>query len=573
MKFLFHGAAIAALVCAVSAADAVRKAATMIHMETSKYESRDDFIKLGSADDEQMHEVVFAVKQRNVDKLHDMLMEVSTPKSAKFGQFLSRAEVGNLTANTDATEFLTSYLKDSGAQIVKTTPYGEYISAVAPVGAWEKMFATTFYYFQHAQNAFVPITRAVHYSIPAVLADHVSAVFNTVQMPPRVSPKKLMRLKSDAPEKAGSITPAVLNSYYDITSNTGSTLASQSVFESLGQYYSPSDLSEFETNYDIPQQAIAEDIGGYESDAECTEDANNCIEANLDVQYLIAVSQKTPTTYWYEDAVDSFLAWIQEVAASENPPLVHSISYGAIETEVPQAIGDAFSTEAMKLGLQGVSILVSSGDDGVANFQARSNPNKCGYTPSFPASCPYVTAIGATQGAESGSTEIACTSDQGGVITTGGGFSTLFTAPDYQTDAISNYFKSLGALQQPASGYNAEGRGYPDVSMAGLNYEVVVGGKTYQVSGTSASAPVVAGMVSLVNAARLDAGKSALGFLNPTIYANGDTFVNDVTSGENNCCASKVCCDEGFYASTSWDPLTGFGSVNYAKFYDIFFNL
>lgn len=567
-------ASLVSVIAIMMASYASAHSGNMIHMETSKYEDRDDFVKIGYANDEEMHEVVFAVKQRNTEKIHDMLMEVSNPKSAKYGNYLTRAEVGNLTANVEATEIVTAFLKDSGAKVVKKTPYGEYISAVAPVKLWEKLFATTFYSFHHVENAIRPITRAVHYSIPSSLENHLSAVFNTVQMPPRIPPRKKMHMQQQfRADRTGSITPAVLNSYYDIFTNEGSTLASQSVFESLGQYYSPSDLSEFETNYDIPQQAIAEDIGGYESDSECVKDANNCIEANLDVQYLIAVSQTTPTTYWYEDAIDSFLAWIQEVAATENPPLVHSISYGGIETEIPQAIGDSFNLEASKLGLQGVSILVSSGDDGVANFQARSNPKKCGYTPSFPASSPYVTAVGATQGPESGTTEIACTSDQGGVITTGGGFSTLFDAPDYQTDAINKYFNSLSLSEKPASGYATGGRGYPDVSMAGLNYEVVVGGNTYEVSGTSASAPVVAGMVSLVNAARLKAGKPALGFLNTAIYQNGDSFVNDVTSGENNCCASLVCCDEGFYASTSWDPLTGFGSVNYQKFYDIFYNL
>ena len=159
------------------------------------------------------------------------------------------------------------------------------------------------------------------------------------------------------------------------------------------------------------------------------------------------------------------------------------------------------------------------------------------------------------------------------MITTGGGFSTKFTAPSYQSSTISAYFSALPADQQPAVGYAATGRGYPDISMAGYNYEVIVGGATYQVSGTSASSPVFAGMVSLVNAARLKAGKSALGFLNPSIYAYGTSFVNDITSGENNCCASLVCCSEGFYAAKGWDPLTGFGSVNYAKFYNVFFNL
>lgn len=129
-----------------------------------------------------------------------------------------------------------------------------------------------------------------------------------------------------------------------------------------------------------------------------------------------------------------------------------------------------------------MTILVSSGDDGVANFQARSDASKCGYNPSFPATSPYVTAVGATQGPESNTTETACLSNTGGVITTGGGFSTIFSAPSYQSAAISDYFSSLSAAETPASGYASKGRGYPDISMAGLNYEVVVGGKTYMVS-------------------------------------------------------------------------------------------
>ncbi len=80
---------------------------------------------------------------------------------------------------------------------------------------------------------------------------------------------------------SGHITPAVLNSYYNITTNTGNTLASQAVFESLGQYYSPADLLQFEAYFDIPLYNVTTDIGGYESDAECIADANNCAEANL----------------------------------------------------------------------------------------------------------------------------------------------------------------------------------------------------------------------------------------------------------------------------------------------------
>jgi len=546
-----------------------------VPMESGKHNLRDDYLKGGRANALATHEVVFAVKQQNLDVLEQKLMDVSNPQHPSYGQYMSREAVANMTANPTATDRIVHFLNVKGAKVTKKTRHGEYISAQAPVALWEDIFQTEFSTFKSRYSTKQPVIRASDYSIPIELSDHVEAVFNTVQLPLRQAPKKQLVSKAAAAALpiTGSITPKVLNEYYHISSNTGNSLASQCLFESLDQSYSPSDLSTFEANYNLPSDSVDTVIGGHESDSDCTADPNNCAEANLDVQYMIAVSNGTPTTYWYEDSTDSFLSWIQAMADMEKPPLVNSISYGSVEDELPSAFPKMFNTEAQKLGVQGVSILVSSGDDGVANFQARNKPENCGYHPSFPASSPYVTAIGATQGPESGEKEIACQSNEGGVITTGGGFSTIFSAPAYQQAAVKGYFATLPTAQQPVSGYATSGRGYPDVSMAGLNYEVVIAGQTYKVSGTSASAPVVAGMVSLVNAARLKAGKPALGFLNTALYQNGKSVTNDVTEGENQCTASKVCCDQGFYATAGWDPLTGYGSVDFQKFYNVFYNL
>ena len=549
-----------------------------VHMESGKMAFRDDFVKGASANADATHEVVFAVKQNNLDSLKEKFFDVSNPKSENYGKFLNRKQVADLTANPEATSKIVSFLNKKGAKVTKRTRHGEYITVQAPVSLFEEMFNTKFSTYKRRFAASGPkeVIRATDYSIPAELEEFVQSVYGTVQLPPRAAPKKALYSKAEAAALpiTGSVTPAVLNSYYNIPSNTGNALGSQCLFESLDQSYSPADLSQFETTYDLAQDAVDTVIGEHEDDNVCKRNPNNCAEANLDVQYLIAVSSQTPTTYWYEDSLDSFLAWIMGMADMENPPLVNSISYGSVEDELPTSLPTMFNTEAQKLGLQGVSIMVSSGDDGVANFQARDDESKCGYHPSFPASSPYVTAIGATQGAESDIPEIACTSQTGGVITTGGGFSTIFDAPSYQTDAVAGYFSGLPATETPAAGYVATGRGYPDISSAGLNYEVVIGGKTYQVSGTSASSPVIAGMVSLVNADRLAAGKSPLGFINTALYQNGVAISNDVTSGENQCTADEsVCCDEGFYASAGWDPLTGFGSLDYTKFHDVFVNL
>jgi len=142
----------------------------------------------------------------------------------------------------------------------------------------------------------------------------------------------------------------------------------------------------------------------------------------------------------------------------------------------------SFNNEAMKLGLTGVTIIAAAGDDGVANYYSRQSASYCGYYPSFPASSPYVTAVGATQGPEINSIEIACSTSTGASITTGGGFSNLFNALSFQSSAIANYFASLTSSQQPISGFNSARRGYPDVSMAGSDYLIIIGGAQYSVS-------------------------------------------------------------------------------------------
>jgi len=215
-----------------------------------------------------------------------------------------------------------------------------------------------------------------------------------------------------------------------------------------------------------------------------------------------------------------------------------------------------------------VTIVISSGDDGVANFLARGNSSACGFSPSWPATSPSITALGATQGPEyGGGPEIVCSSGTGGLITSGGGFSTFYSQASYQSDVVTDYFDSSVTLP-PSSMWNMNGRGYPDVSLVGHNYLVFIGGNLYQVSGTSCTAPTFAGMLSLINDARLNAGKSSIGFFNPVLYsfASTDGIFNDVTCGLNNCCAGSppaVCCQYGFYATQGWDPTTGFGSVNF----------
>lgn len=90
------------------------------------------------------------------------------------------------------------------------------------------------------------------------------------------------------------------------------------------------------------------------------------------------------------------LEWITAVAAMSSPPHVISISYGADEDYITSSYANSFNTMAMRLGVMGVTVVASSGDDGALSQSARSNPLGCKYAASFPASSPFVTAVGGT---------------------------------------------------------------------------------------------------------------------------------------------------------------------------------
>lgn len=358
-------------------------------------EGRDDWVS-GSApfSDQIVHELVFAIAQANPDQLFNKLMSVSDPSSPTYGQHLSHAEIGRIVSNPGATTQVKDWLIAGGAEILRTTPHGEYIRARASVGAWNSRLNAT---FQTFVNGDATILRTQSYTIPVELEVAVAFIGYAADLPPSKIPK-LLPIKLVETPAVGGVTPSLLKQQYQIGDAKGSEASTLCVFEGDDQNYSPSDLTAFQSLYMLPTQSVAKDIGGHNQSSECNSKPQSCGEANLDVQYAMAVAPHSPMTYWYiANDTSPFVAWAEAVAADPSPPLVHSISYGEMEKYMDKALLQAFSIEAQKLGARGVTIVVASGDDGANSFRARQNKSACGLSPSFPASCPFVTAVGATQ--------------------------------------------------------------------------------------------------------------------------------------------------------------------------------
>ena len=169
-----------------------------------------------------------------------------------------------------------------------------------------------------------------------------------------------------------------------------------------------------------------------------------------------------------------------------------------------------------------------------------------------------------SQGLEKGRPEIANQAQLGGVSTSGGGFSNKYSMPSYQKKAVADYFALVNNTpHRPVPGYAINGRGYPDLAISGVSYIASAGGVWRWFGGTAAANLGVAGIISLVNTARLTAGRPPVGWFHPVLYKYHDRFVKDVTSGNNSCTSEPVnCCTTGFFCTSGWDPVTGFGSLD-----------
>jgi tripeptidyl-peptidase-1 len=139
-----------------------------------------------------------------------------------------------------------------------------------------------------------------------------------------------------------------------------------------------------------------------------------------------------------------------------------------------------------------------------------------------------------------GTAETVCSGAFGGVITSGGGFSDYYNRSEvapWQETVVNKYLQASNSdAYPPLSYFNPNGRAYPDVSTYASNYFVYLNDRVTRESGTSASTPVFAAMVTLWNDIRLAYNLPPMGFIAPflyDIYATNPEAFQDVVTGNN----------------------------------------
>lgn len=508
----------------------------------------DGWTVAGPSDPEASVELTFAVKQQNLQELHDTLMRVSDPQSVTYGEHLSNDEVHKLTApKMQHRAAVLEFLKTHGVEGKDATPNGDQIAAVVPFSLAQKMLSAQYMHLIHSSGA--SVDRAIGgYLLPEEVAEAIDFVSPAAHIPGVRQPV----LTSMNATGFSTNNPKNLRELYSIDAEGKASANKQAVTAFLGQFYSEAALKSFWAKYCT---GITCGKGAPKLVGDATTGAPQ-VESMLDIEYITGVGGGIDTEFWgfagkspSNPQNEPFMKWLAQVSSTSDTdiPKLFSTSYGEAESSWSPAAAQRLNAEFMKVGARGITLLFASGDSGATCKNGK-------YQPNMPASSPYVTAVGGTQP----TSNFPKPTSESAIGLSSGGFSNYWAAPAWQKDAVETYIKSSKVA---GSKYNATGRGFPDIAAQATNFCVTPFG--CGIAGTSCASPTAAGVIGLLNDLRLQNGKATLGFLNPLLYQNADSFF-DVTTG-----ASSGGCGlfggQGWPAAKGWDAVTGLGTPDYQK--------
>ncbi|KAI9375571.1 peptidase S8/S53 domain-containing protein [Aspergillus egyptiacus] len=561
---------------------------------------RDD----GTPDANQPVRLRIALKQHDVAGFEQALLDMSTPSHASYGQhYASYREMKELLLPTDdAVSAVQDWL--SSSQVTDVDEDADWINIHTTVDQANALLDADFRWYANDEQD-TRVLRTLQYSLPDAVAPHINMVQPTTRFGQLRGNGATMRYKPAGSDTArllnaahkgslahcnSAITPNCLSDLYNTTGYVadpahGSKVAFASFLEEYARY---DDLEEFELRYApyaIGQNFSVVSFNGGLNDQSSQKDSG---EANLDLQYIVGVSSPVPVTEFTtagrgklipdlsspdpnDNSNEPFLEFLHGVLQlpQEELPQVISTSYGEDEQTIPESYARTVCNLYAQLGSRGVSVLFSSGDSGVgAACLTNDGTNRTHFPPQFPASCPWVTAVGGTTG----------TAPEKAVFFSSGGFSDYWARPAYQSAAVEGFLSQIGNKQ--AQYFNRSGRAFPDVAAQAQNFAVVDKGQVGLFDGTSCSSPVFAGVVALLNDARLAAGMPVMGFLNPWLYSEGSRGLNDIVHGGSTGCdgnqrfggapnGSPVVPFASWNATQGWDAVTGLGTPDFARLVEI----
>jgi kumamolisin len=449
---------------------------------------------------------------------------------------MSRAELTARRTTDHAADIklIENFAKSADLKVEAVDPGRRLVRLSGTAAQMQSAFKTSLSAYQDGKHKYRGRSGAL--SMPADMAAIVESVLG-LDTRPAAAPR---RIKPHATAGA-SYLPNQVAAFYNYP--TGVTGAGQCIaLIELGGGFKASDTeTAFKAMGLTPPTVIAVAVDGGKNKPTPDDGADG--EVALDIQVAGGAAPGAKIAVYFTPNTDAGFVDAITTAAQDktNTPSVMSISWGGPESTWT-AQGQASMTSALQDAASlNMSVFIASGDnlatDGVTDGAAHVD---------FPASSPWAIGCGGTSIKVSDGAISAETVWNNGNSGTGGGVSAVYPVPSFQTNTNV----------PPAYGTGAAGRGVPDVSGdadPNTGYVVFVNGQQEIVGGTSAVAPLWAGLAALIN----EKAATPIGFFLPTLYA-AKALTNDVTNGNNKPTGSDI----GYNAAPGWDPCTGLGTPN-----------
>ncbi len=507
---------------------------------------------VGAADPNERIEVT-VVLRRASDADQAAIDQVLKASSLKERKYLTREQL-EAAQGADPADIakVEAFAQEHGLDVVEVSQARRSVVLSGTVGALSTAFGVTLMKYEHPGGTYRGRTGPVQ--VPVELGAIVQAVLGLDDRP-QSSPKFRIHQSAEEARVVGaraaaastSFTPPQLAKLYDFPTGLDGSGQCIAIIE-LGGGYRNADLKAYFAQLKIPLPKVTAVVVD-RAHNHPTGDPNSADgEVVLDIEVVAAIAPRAKIAVYFAPNTDrGFLDAITTAIHDKvRQPSVVSISWGGPEASWTAQALQTFDQAFQDAAALGVTICCASGDDGSAdmtqNWDGKAHVD-------FPASSPHVLGCGGTHvdaSATSITSEVVWNDLPNGGAG-GGGVSDTFSLPAWQAQAHVPPSANPGAHV---------GRGVPDVSgdaSPRSGYVVRVDGKETVIGGTSAVAPLWAGLIALINQHL----GHPVGYLNPLIYSlpSAAQAFHDITTGNN-----------GVYkADAGWDACTGLGSPDGTK--------
>jgi kumamolisin len=500
---------------------------------------------LGPADPAERLEVTVVVRPSDTQGLKDRLQKLAQGKRS-IGHLSRAAFARQYGASRADLDSVRDFAEAHGLAVVQEHAARCAVVLSGTVAQFNDAFGIQLQHCSHPTGTYRGRTGPVY--IPAELDGVIEAVLGLDNRPQarahfRMKSSKTGRRSRPAQAAATSFTPVQLAALYDFPQGDGKGECIGLI--ELGGGYQPQDIQNYFSGLGLTAPTVTAVSVDQATNQPTGDPSGPDGEVMLDIEIAGAIAPAAAIVVYFAPNTDAgFLDAVTTAIHDEvRKPSVVSISWGGPESTWTQQSMSAMDQAFQAAAAMGVTVCIAAGDSGSTDGVSDGNNHV-----DFPASSPNVLACGGTSLQANATTivsEVVWNDGNPASGAGGGGVSTFFALPTWQ--------QGLDATDAEGNRSPLSNRGVPDVAADAdpqTGYEVLVDGTSAVYGGTSAVAPLWAGLIARINALT---GRSA-GFVNPALYGQ-PSALHDITQGNNG----------GFEASPGWDACTGLGSPDGAR--------